>query len=180
MKEREARPLLHASSTTTDEISDEATVATTLLEENENVLGEENNDEEQQLLPPLGTQKTPLGDPVRVILLLIDPKTRRFELFISEFGPAAKVSDVINTFTTDKSEEYNSLTNLNSEQLYDSELISEYVNSPRIIIAVPSSSGESPEAITKQATTILTNPKVQNKLATTILTNPKVQKMVSA
>ncbi|GFH49737.1 hypothetical protein CTEN210_06213 [Chaetoceros tenuissimus] len=181
-KEREARPLLRASSTTaTDEIPDDYTVATALVEEDIDVSEEENNDEEQQSLqssnaknqnavPSLGTEKSPLGDPVHVILLLMDPKTRRFEILRLEFDAVAKVSDIYRhisasaTEITLKSQEYNSLINLKSERLDNTELISTYIDSTGIGIAVPSSSEESPEAITKQATIILTNPKVQKLL----------------
>lgn len=126
----------------------------------------------QSGVPSLGTEKTPLGDPIHVILLLMDPKTRRFELLQLEFDSSvAKVSDIygqINASATEitlKSQEYNSLTNLKSEQLDDSKLISAYIDSAGIVIAVPSSSGESPEAITKLATPILTNPKVHKMLS---------------
>ena len=40
--------------------------------------------------------KTPVGEPVQVILFLMDPQTRRFELLQLELNSAtAKVSDVI-------------------------------------------------------------------------------------
>ena len=184
-KEQESRPLLRTSSTTaTEEMPNEYTVvAVTLVEEDIDVSEEENNDEEQQSLqssnaknqvavPLLGTEKTPLGEPIHVILLLMDPKTRRFELLQLEFDSSvAKVSDIygqINASATEitlKSQEYNSLTNLKSEQLDDSKLISAYIDSAGIVIAVPSSSGESPEAITKLATPILTNPKVHKMVS---------------
>lgn len=178
-KEREARPLLRASST--DEIPDEyeCSVATALVEEDVDFSEEENDDEEQQSLqsnnmknqdavPSLGTEKTtPLREPFHIFLLLLDPKTRRFEILRLHFDAVAKVSDIyrrISASATDmklKSQEYNSLINLKSERLDDSELLSTYIDSTRVVIAVPSSSEESPEAIAKQATIILTNPKVQ-------------------
>lgn len=171
-KEREARPLLRASST--DEIPDEyeCSVATALVEEDVDFSEEENDDEEQQSLqsnntknqdavPSLGTEKTPLGEPFHIFLLLLDPKTRRFEILRLHFDAVAKVSDIyrrISASATDmklKSQEYNSLINLKSERLDDSELLSTYIDSTRVVIAVPSSSEESPEAIAKQATIIL-------------------------
>ena len=43
----------------------------------------------------LETEKTPVGDPIRVILLLMDPKTRTFEILQLEFDSSvAKVSDI--------------------------------------------------------------------------------------
>ena len=183
-KEQESRPLLRTSSTTaTEEMPNEYTVvAATLVEEDIDVSEEENNDEEQQSLqssnaknqaavPLLGTEKTPLGEPIHVILLLMDPKTRRFEILRLEFDAVAKVSDIYRhisasaTEITLKSQKYNSLINLKSERLDDSELISTYIDSAGIVIAVPSSSGESPEAVLLYFSLFLTDPKVQNMVS---------------
>jgi len=115
--------------------------------------------------------KTPLGDPIHVILLLMDPKTRRFELLQLEFdSSSAKVNDIfaqISISATEpslKSQKYENLTNLKGEDLEGAKDIAKYIDSAGIIIAVPSTTEEKGEKIVKMASPILTNPKVHAML----------------
>ncbi len=117
----------------------------------------------------LDTVKTPIGDPIHVILLLMDPKTRRFELLQLEFDSnTAKVDDVFSqiavsaTEPTLRSQSYDSLYTLRGEELKAGLELGEYIETAGIVIAVPSSSEEKPESVTKMANPILSNPKVHN------------------
>jgi hypothetical protein len=110
--------------------------------------------------------KTPVGEPVQVIVLLMDPQTRRFELLQLEFNSATvKVSDVIDQIVisaTDPSlriQTYETLTDLQGIELVPSKLIAEYIDSAGVVLAVPSSCTDKGEAVVKQANTILTDPK---------------------
>lgn len=121
----------------------------------------------------LDTVKTPIGDPIHVILLLMDPKTRRFELLQLEFDSnTAKVDDVFSqiavsaTEPTLRSQKYDSLYTLRGEELKAGLELGEYIETAGIVIAVPSTSEEQPESVTKMATPILSNPKVHTMLTT--------------
>ena len=111
--------------------------------------------------------KTPVGEPVQVIVLvLMDPQTRRFDLLQLEFNSATvKVSDVIDQIVisaTDPSlriQTYETLTDLQGIELVPSKYIAEYIDSAGVVLAVPSSCTEKGEAVVKQANTILTDPK---------------------
>ena len=111
--------------------------------------------------------KTPVGEPVQVIVLvLMDPQTRRFDLLQLEFNSATvKVSDVIDQIVisaTDPSlriQTYETLTDLQGIELVPSKYIAEYIDSAGVVLAVPSSCTDKGEAVVKQANTILTDPK---------------------
>jgi len=118
------------------------------------------------------TQKTPLGDPIHVILLLMDPKTRRFELLQLEFDSnTAKVDDVFSqiaisaTEPTLRTQKYESLCNLVGEELKSGLELAEYIDTAGIVIAVPATSEEDSQSIAKMATPILSNPKVHTMLS---------------
>jgi len=118
------------------------------------------------------TQKTPLGDPIHVILLLMDPKTRRFELLQLEFDSnTAKVEDVFSqiaisaTEPTLRTQKYESLCNLVGEELKSGLELAEYIDTAGIVIAVPATSEEDSQSIAKMATPILSNPKVHTMLS---------------
>ena len=116
--------------------------------------------------------KTPVGETVQVIILLMDPQTRRFELLQLELNSAtAKVSDVIDQIVisaTDPSlliQTYETLTDLQGIELVPSKYIAEYIDSAGVVLAVPSSIIDKGEAVVKQANTILTMPKIHTMVS---------------
>lgn len=120
----------------------------------------------------LESAKTPIGDPIHVILLLMDPKTRRFELLQLEFdSSSATVSDIFAqiavsaTEPTLKSQQYETLIDLKGDELIASKNLAEYIDSAGIVIAVPATTKDDGVAIAKMATPILSNPKVHTMLA---------------
>ena len=120
----------------------------------------------------LGSAKTPIGDPIHVILLLMDPKTRRFELLQLEFdSSSATVSDIFAqiaasaTEPTLKSQQYETLIDMKGNELIASRNLAEYIDSAGIIIAVPATTKEDGVAIAKMATPILSNPKVHTMVS---------------
>lgn len=133
----------------------------------------------------LDTGKSPAGDPIHVVLLLMDPKTRRFELLQLEFDPnTAKVDDVFSqislsaTEPTLRSQNYDSLYTLGGEELKAGLELGEYIEKAGIVIAVPSSSEEKPESVTKMANPILSNPKVHAMLSSSGLDIPDLPEPV--
>jgi len=113
--------------------------------------------------------KEPAGDPIHIILLLMDPNTRRFELLQLEFDSStSKVSDIFGQIAVSatepslKSQKYKRLTNMRGEELISSKNIAEYMDSAGIVIAVPSTTKEKGAAIVKMASPILSNPKVHS------------------
>jgi hypothetical protein len=120
----------------------------------------------------LESARTPIGDPIHVILLLMDPKTRRFELLQLEFdSSSATVSDIFTqiavsaTEPTLKSQQYETLIDLKGYELIASKNLAEYIDSAGIVIAVPATTKEDGVTIAKMATPILSNPKVHTMLA---------------
>lgn len=112
-----------------------------------------------------------LVDPIHVILLLMDPETRRFELLQLEFDSSfAKVSDIFTRIAISatepslKSQEYETLTDLKGQELQSTKNLAEYIDAAGIIIAVPSTSKYNGAAVAKMATPILSNPKVHHML----------------
>jgi hypothetical protein len=115
---------------------------------------------------------TPLGEPVHVILLLMDPQTRRFELLQLEFDSAtAKVSDITDQIVISATEPsliiqtFETLTDLKGVELVPNKYIAEYVDSAGVIVAVPSSTKDRGKAVAAMATPILTNPKVHTMVS---------------
>ena len=115
---------------------------------------------------------TPLGEPVHVILLLMDPQTRRFELLQLEFDSAtAKVSDITDQIVISATEPsliiqtFETLTDLRGVELVPNKYIAEYVDSAGVIVAVPSSTKDRGKAVAAMATPILTNPKVHTMVS---------------
>ncbi len=120
--------------------------------------------------------KTPLGEPLHVILLMMDPLTRRFELLQLEFDSAtAKVSDITDqiplaaTEPSLTSQKFESLTTLKGDELISSKPIAEYIDSAGIIVAVPTTTIEKGGAVAKMANPILTNPKVHSMVSILLL-----------
>lgn len=124
-------------------------------------------------------QSVPVGDPIHVILLLMDPITRRFELLQLEFdSSSAKVSDIFSQISVSatepslKNQQYEALVNIKGDELLSSKNLVEYFDSAGIVIAVPSTTKESGQVIAKMANPILSNPNVHNMLMSSGLDIP--------
>jgi hypothetical protein len=114
---------------------------------------------------------TLIADPVQVILLIMDPETRRFELLQLEFDSAlAKVVDIFSQIPIAATEEvlknadYKTVVNLKGEELKRDSSLSDYVTKAGVVIAVPSTSNETGESSARMAIPILTNTKVHKML----------------
>lgn len=120
----------------------------------------------------LSTAKSTIfTDPVQVILLIMDPATRRFELLQLEFDSAmAKVSDIYKQIPTAATEEvlqkasYKAVITPKGEELKRDANLSDYVKGAAIVIAVPENTTESLEKCASMAAPILTNSKVHKML----------------
>lgn len=113
-----------------------------------------------------------IGDPIHVILLVMDPKMRLFELLQLEFDSAsAKVADIFAQIAKSatepslKSHTYEMLVDLNGDEMLHSKSLAEYFDSAGIVIAVPSTTVESGPTIAKMANPILTNPRVHTMVS---------------
>ena len=111
-------------------------------------------------------------DPVQIILLIMDPETRRFELLQLEFDSSlAKVSDIYSQIpkaaTEDvlQSAKYTAIIDAKGNELKSDANLSEYIQGAGVVIAVSESYKDT---LAKCAT-----------MAVPILTNTKVNKMVS-
>jgi len=129
---------------------------------------------------------TIVGDPIHVVVLVLDPNTRRFEILQLEFdSAAAKVSDIFAQIAASatepnfKSQIYEKLTNVKGEELLHSKSLAEYFDSAGIVIAVPSTTVESGSALAKMANPILTNPKVHAMLISSGLELPDLPEPVT-
>lgn len=120
----------------------------------------------------LSTAKSTIfADPVQVILLIMDPDTRRFELLQLEFDSAmAKVSDIYKQIPTAATEEvlqkasYKAIITAKGEELKSDSNLSDYVTGAAVVIAVPESTDASLEKCATMAAPILTNSKVHKML----------------
>ena len=116
----------------------------------------------------LSTAKSTIfADPVQVILLIMDPATRRFELLQLEFDSAmAKVSDIFKQIPSAATEEvlqnatYKAIISAKGEELKRDANLSDYVTDATVVIAVPESTDETLEKCAAMAVPILTNSKV--------------------
>ena len=121
----------------------------------------------------LSTAKSTIfADPVQVILLIMDPMTRRFELLQLEFDSAmAKVSDIFKQIPTAATEDvlqnatYKAIINAKGEELKQDSNLSDYVKGASVVIAVPESSEETLEKCAAMAVPILTNSKVHKMVS---------------
>jgi len=116
----------------------------------------------------LSTAKnTTIADPVQVILLLMDPSTRKFELLQLEFdSSSAKVSDIYSQIPAAATEgvlkdaSYKAMISAKGEKLSDDVMISKFFTEIGVLIAVPESSNDDHQKIATMAVPILTNSKV--------------------
>jgi hypothetical protein len=121
----------------------------------------------------LSTAKSTIfADPVQVILLIMDPDTRRFELLQLEFDSAmAKVSDIYKQIPTAATEEvlqkasYKAIITAKGEELKSDSNLSDYVTGAAVVIAVPESTDASLEKCATMAAPILTNSKVHKMVS---------------
>jgi hypothetical protein len=120
----------------------------------------------------LESATAPIGDPIHIILLIIDPKTRRFELLQLEFDSAtAKVSHIFPQIAVSltepslKLQTYEILMNIKGDELVPSKNLVEYFDSAGIVISVPSTTMESGDVIAKMANWILSKPRVHDMVS---------------
>ena len=109
-------------------------------------------------------------DGIHIILLLMDPGTRRFELLQLEFDSRiAIVEDIFSQISSSatepslKSQTYVDICTPKGIKLEKSKMVSEYATKAIVVIAVPEfpNGVDSVEAATKMAKPILGNPKVK-------------------
>lgn len=112
------------------------------------------------------------ADPIQVILLIMDPATRRFELLQLEFDSAlSKVSDIFKQIPEAATEEvlqkttYKAIITPKGEELNSDSSLSEIATGATVVIAVPESSDESLEKCAAMAVPILTNSKVHKMVS---------------
>ncbi len=112
------------------------------------------------------------SDPVQVILLIMDPATRRFELLQLEFDSSlSKVSDIYTQIPEAATEEilqkttYKAIITPKGEELKSDTSLSEFAKGAVVVIAVPESTEESLEKCAAMAVPILTNSKVHKMVS---------------
>lgn len=112
------------------------------------------------------------SDPVQIILLIMDPASRRFELLHLEFDSAnSKVSDIFAQIPDSATEEvlqkatYRAVITPKGEELKSDSNLSEVAERVAVVIAVPESNEESLEKCASMAIPILTNPKVHKMVS---------------
>ena len=108
-------------------------------------------------------------DAINIVLLLMDPQTRRFELLQLEFdAQIAKVEDIFSqipisaTEPSLKNQTYVSICTPSGTEMDSSKELSEYVTKAAVVIAVPEfpDGSNGVESAVKMAKPILSNPKV--------------------
>lgn len=119
----------------------------------------------------LAAAKQVYADPVQIILLIMDPATRRFELLQLEFDSAmSKVSDIFKQIPEAATEEvlqkttYKAIITPKGEELKNDAKLSDFASGAAIVIAVPESAEESLDKCAAMAVPILTNSKVHKML----------------
>jgi len=112
-----------------------------------------------------------LAEPLQVILLIMDPSTRRFELLQLEFdSEKAKVSDIFAQIPTAATEDilkkakYRAAITTKGEEMKHDDDLSQYVRGCAVVIAVPETTTESLEKCAQMSSPILTNSKVVKML----------------
>lgn len=117
-------------------------------------------------------KNTAFADPVQIILLIMDPSTRRFELLQLEFDSAmAKVSDIFKQIPTAATEEvlqkssYKTIITPKGDELNANANLADYFTGAAVVIAVPDSSEVDAQKCANMALPILTNSKVHKMVS---------------
>jgi len=117
------------------------------------------------------TETEPVGDPIAIILLVMDPLTRRFEIIQLEFdstqATAADILDQIPISATEKSlrcQTYDRVCDVSGLEYENDKPLSDYVEGNALIITVPKSNTQGAEHAAKMAKPILNDPSVQEML----------------
>lgn len=122
----------------------------------------------------------PIIDPVQVVLLIMDPISRGFELLLLEFDSTkSTVKDILEQIPLTATEE--SLRTQAFDVVFDTEgkemklesLISDYIENAGVVIAVPKGNFESGEQVAKMALPILSDKDVSQTLAESGIDVPK-------
>lgn len=112
-----------------------------------------------------GSPAKPAGPPLQVVLLLMDPKTRRFELLQLEFdSDKAVVADVVSQISLSATEEslrtqkYSGVASRDGKSKKTTVLLADFCSANDVILAIPS--GMTAAECAKLATPILGDTKV--------------------
>jgi len=173
-----ASPLSVPETKTKPTISSEVELSAKPIVDDETVYGAEFDDASRAAATVTSdtltkeSESEPVGDPIAIVLLLMDPKTRRFELLQLEFDTTkATVSDILQQIPISATEE--SLRTQSFEIVCDVEgleydhdkRLSNYLDDNAVIITVPKSNHPNgSEHAAKMAKPILRDPKVQEML----------------
>lgn len=122
-------------------------------------------------------------DALQIILLLMDPGTRRFELLQLEFDPSnSAVSDILTQIPLSATEETLRAQNFDCVCSTDgieydlSKPLAEYIDSTSVVIAAPKSDTVDARSAAKMAKPILTDPKVAQMLSSAGVSPPLLLK----
>lgn len=120
---------------------------------------------------PAVSKPSSVANPVQVILLIMDPASRRFELLQLEFDSAmSKIADIFQQIPEAATEEilqkttYKAIITPKGEELKPEMSLSEFAGGATVVIAVPQNTEESLEKCAAMAVPILTNNKVHKML----------------
>lgn len=113
-----------------------------------------------------------IADPVQVVLLVMDPATRRFELLQLEFDSTmAKVSDIYKQIPTAATEAvlqsalYKAIVTAKGEVWKSDDLLAHNVDGAAVVIAVREDDAETINKLVNMAVPILTNKKVRKMVS---------------
>lgn len=116
-------------------------------------------------------KSTVILDPVQVILLIMDPKTRRFELLQLEFDSSmAKVSDIYTQIPKAATEDvlqnakYTAIIDAKGNELKSDNNLSDHIKGAGVVIAVSEGYEQTLSKCASMAVPILTNAKVNKML----------------
>jgi len=118
-------------------------------------------------------------DPIGVVLLMMDPTTRRFELLQLEFDTAkATVSDILRQIPISATEEslktqsFDCVCGIEGLEYDHDKPLSEYMDGNSVVITVPKTNTKGSEHAAKMARPILRDMKVQEMLKSAGVTLP--------
>jgi len=185
-KEESKRRLEEVRASTTEPppiVTEEETVYGAEVETVKPVENETTTDE--PVVSPKSEKETtepqaPPGEPIHIILLLMDPQTRRFELLQLEFDTnKACVADILQQIPISATEEslrtqtFDCVCDTDGKEYDQDKPISEYVDGTAIVIAVPKTASNGAESVAKMAKPILLDPKVEEMLTSAGVTVSK-------
>lgn len=125
------------------------------------------------------TESEPLASPIAIVLLLMDPTTRRFELLQLEFDSTqATVADILRQIPISATEEslrtqkFDCVCDTSGLEYDHDKPLSDYVKGNAVVITVPKTNTKGSEHAAKMARPILRDPKVEEMLKSAGVTLP--------